>query len=57
VLLIAAGAVLIFAPQVVGLSGNVALLLGVAGVAAGVAVLVSRMRERSVDDGDDGAVV
>jgi hypothetical protein len=57
VLLIAAGALLIFAPQVVGLSGNTALVLGVVGVAAGVAVLVSRMRERSVDDGDDGAVV
>lgn len=57
VLLIAAGALLIIAPSVVGLSGNVALLLGVAGVAAGVAVLVSRMRDRSVDDGDDGAVV
>ena len=57
VLLIAAGAVLIIAPALVGLSGNVALVLGVAGVAAGVAVLVSRMRERSVDDGDDGAVV
>lgn len=57
VLLIAAGAVLIVAPQVLGLSGNVALLLGVTAVAAGVAVLVSRMRERSVDDGDDGAVV
>jgi hypothetical protein len=57
VLLIAAGAVLIVAPSVIGLSGNIALLLGVAGVAAGVAVLVSRMRDRSVDDGDDGAVV
>jgi len=57
VLLIAFGALLIFAPQVVGLSGNTALVLGVVGVAAGVAVLVSRMRERSVDDGDDGAVV
>jgi hypothetical protein len=57
VLLIAAGAVLIIAPSLVGLAGNVALVLGVAGVAAGVAVLVSRMRERSVDDGDDGAVV
>jgi hypothetical protein len=57
VLLIAAGALLVVAPSVVGLSGNVALLLGVAGVAAGVAVLVSRMRDRSVDDGDDGAVV
>jgi hypothetical protein len=57
VLLILAGAVLIIAPSVIGLAGNVALVLGVAGVAAGVAVLVSRMRERSVDDGDDGAVV
>jgi hypothetical protein len=57
VLLIAAGALLIIAPSVVGLSGNLALVLGVVGVAAGVAVLVSRMRERSVDDGDDGAVV
>jgi hypothetical protein len=42
---------------VVGLSGDIALVLGVIGVAAGVAVLVSRMREKSVDDGDDGAVV
>jgi len=57
VLLIAAGALLIVAPSLIGLSGNIALLLGVAGVAGGVAVLVSRMRERSVDDGDDGAVV
>jgi len=57
VLLIAIGALLIIAPQVVGLSGDTALVLGVAGVAAGVAVLVSRMRERSTDDGDDGAVV
>jgi hypothetical protein len=57
VLLIAAGALLIIAPQLVGLSGDTALVLGVVGVAAGVAVLVSRMRERSTDDGDDGAVV
>jgi hypothetical protein len=57
VLLIAAGVLLIFAPQVIGLSGNTALGLGVVGVAAGVAVLVSRMRDRSTDDGDDGAVV
>jgi hypothetical protein len=57
VLLIAVGAVLIVAPQLVGLTGNLALLLGVGAVAAGVASLVSRMRERSVDDGDDGAVV
>jgi hypothetical protein len=59
VLLIAAGALLIIAPSLIGLAGDVALVLGVAGVAGGVAVLVSRMRERSVDDGDDddGAVV
>ena len=57
VLLIAAGALLIIAPGLIGLSGDVALVLGVVGVAAGVGVLVSRMRERSVDDGDDGAVV
>jgi hypothetical protein len=57
VLLIAVGALLVFAPQVIGLSGDLAVLLGVGGVAAGVAVLVSRMRERSTEDGDDGAVV
>jgi hypothetical protein len=57
VLLIAAGVLLIFAPQVIGLFGNTALVLGVVGVTGGVAVLVSRMRERSTDDGDDGAVV
>jgi hypothetical protein len=57
VLLIAAGAVLVVAPRVLGLSGDVALILGVGAVAAGVASLVSRMRDRSTDDGDDGAVV
>jgi hypothetical protein len=29
----------------------------VAAIAGGVAMLVSRMRDRSDDDGDDGAVV
>jgi hypothetical protein len=58
VLLIAAGALLVIAPQLVGLAGDLALVLGVAAVAGGVAVLVSRMRDRSDDDdGDDGAVV
>jgi hypothetical protein len=56
-LLILAGAVLIVAPGRLGLSLDVGLVLGVAGVVTGVAVLVSRMRDRSVDDGDDGAVV
>jgi uncharacterized membrane protein HdeD (DUF308 family) len=57
VLLIAAGAVLVVAPHVLGLSGDLALVLGVGALAAGVASLVSRMRDRSDDDGDDGAVV
>jgi len=57
-LLIVLGAVLIGSPGRLGLSLDVGLVLGVAAVAGGVGVLVSRMRERSVDDdGDDGAVV
>jgi hypothetical protein len=56
-LLIAAGVLLVWAPGVIGLSSNVGLILGVAAVAAGVGTAVSRMRDRSVDDGDDGAVV
>jgi hypothetical protein len=57
VLLIAAGAVLGVAPRVIGLSADLGLVLGVAAVAGGVGVLLSRMRDRSTDDGDDGAVV
>lgn len=58
VLLIAAGAVLVVAPRVIGLSPDLGLVLGVAAVSGGVGVLLSRMRERSTgDDGDDGAVV
>jgi hypothetical protein len=56
VLLVAAGLLLIGAPGVIGLSADVGLVLGVAVVAGGAAMLVSRMRDRS-DDGDDGAVV
>ena len=56
-LLVAAGLVLIWAPSVIGLSEDVGLVLGFSAVVAGVATAVSRMRERSVDDGDDGAVV
>jgi hypothetical protein len=57
VLLIAAGAVLVAVPRVLGLSADLGLVFGVAAVAGGVGVLLSRMRERSTDDGDDGAVV
>jgi hypothetical protein len=57
VLLIAAGAVLVAAPRVIGLSADLGLVIGVTAVASGVGVLLSRMRERTTDDGDDGAVV
>jgi hypothetical protein len=57
VLLVAGGLVLVGAPSVLGLSFDVGLVLGVAAIASGVVMLVARMRERSVDDGDDGAVV
>ncbi|WP_104524224.1 hypothetical protein [Blastococcus atacamensis] len=56
VLLVAAGVLLIGAPAVLGLSADVGLVLGVAVVAGGVAMLVARMRDRA-EDGDDGAVV
>lgn len=56
-LLVLAGVVLIAVPSVIGLSSDVGLLLGVVFIGSGAAVLVSRMRERSIDDGDDGAVV
>lgn len=55
-LLIAAGAVCIIAPGAIGLSLDVGIVIGVLAVVGGVAVLVSRMRDRSDDDGD-GAVV
>ena len=55
--LLVVGALLVFRPGTIGLTADVGLVLGVASVAGGVFVLVSRMRERSVDDGDDGAVV
>jgi hypothetical protein len=56
VLLVAAGVLLIGAPGILNLSADLGLVIGVASIAGGVAMLVSRMRDRS-DDGDDGAVV
>jgi hypothetical protein len=56
-LLVALGVLLVGAPGIVRLSTDVGLILGVAAIAGGVAMLVSRMRDRSDDDGDDGAVV
>ncbi|SSC21440.1 Hypothetical protein KLENKIAIHU_8, partial [Klenkia terrae] len=55
-LLILAGAVCIVTPGTLGLSLDVGIVIGVLAVVGGVAVLVSRMRDRSDDDGD-GAVV
>jgi hypothetical protein len=56
-LLLVAGVLLVFRPSTFGLSVDLGLVLGVGAVIGGVFVLVSRMRERSVDEGDDGAVV
>ena len=56
-LLVLAGVALIGLPSAIGLSQDLGLLLGVVLIGAGAALLVSRMRERSVDEGDDGAVV
>ena len=58
ILVVLGGVLLVFAPGLLRLSADVGLVLGVAGIAGGVALLVMRMRERSLeDDGDDGAVV
>jgi len=56
VLLVLAGVLLVGAPGVLRLSADAGLMIGVALIAGGVAMLVSRMRDRA-DDGDDGAVV
>jgi uncharacterized membrane protein HdeD (DUF308 family) len=56
VLLVVAGVLLVGAPGLVRLSADTGLVIGLAFIVGGVAMLVSRMRDRS-DDGDDGAVV
>jgi hypothetical protein len=56
VLLMIGGVLLVGAPGLLRLSADLGLVLGVAAIAGGAAMLVSRMRDRS-DDGDDGAVV
>jgi hypothetical protein len=56
-LLVAGGLFLVGAPSLLRLSTDVGLFLGVGAIAAGVAMFLSRMRDRSDDDGDDGAVV
>lgn len=58
VLLVLTGVVLAGFPGVLNLSTDVGLVLGVLAIAGGVTLLVSRMRDRNLeDDGDDGAVV
>ena len=57
VLLIVAGIGLAGLPELIGLSQDLGLLFGVLLIGGGAALLVSRMRERATDDGDDGAVV
>ncbi len=56
VLLVLAGVLLVGAPGLLRLSADAGLVIGVVFIAGGVAMLVSRMRDRA-DDGDDGAVV
>lgn len=55
-LLVGLGVLLVGAPGALRLSPDVGLVLGLVAIAGGVALAVSRMRDRS-DDGDDGAVV
>ena len=57
VLLVIAGIGLIGLPSLIGLSQDLGLLFGVVLIGGGAALLVSRMRERGTDEGDDGAVV
>ncbi|MGY1668535.1 hypothetical protein [Geodermatophilus sp. SYSU D00696] len=57
VLMAAAGVVLVGAPGMLGLTTDTGLVLGVAALVGSAALFLSRMRERSTDDGDDGAVV
>jgi hypothetical protein len=57
VLLVVGGILLVGIPSLIGLSQDLGLLVGVLLIGAGAALLVSRMRDRSTDDGDDGAVV
>jgi len=56
--LLTAGALLLIAPGVLGLSSNLGFVFGVLGIASGVGMLVWRMREGpQYEDPDDGAIV
>ena len=55
--LIAAGALLLLGPQVLGLSAQARLALGVIALVSAGILLVLRLREDRYDDPDDGAVL
>ena len=56
--LLGGGVLLLIAPGVVGLSGDLGFVLGVLGIASGVAMLVWGMREGpQFENPDDGAIV
>lgn len=56
--LLTGGALLLVAPGLIGLSGQVGFVLGVFGIAGGVGMLIWQMREDPDDDDpDDGAIV
>lgn len=56
--LLVGGALLLVAPGVLGLSGELGFVFGVLGIASGVGMLVWRMREGpKFEDPDDGAIV
>lgn len=57
ILVLLLGAVLLFFPDLIGLSGQVSVFLGVVGIAGGVGLLVLRLHKGDRDDDDDGAVV
>jgi hypothetical protein len=57
ILLVIAGITLIGVPSLIGVSQDLGLLFGVLLIGGGAALLVSRMREKATDEGDDGAVV
>jgi hypothetical protein len=58
VALVAAGILLFFRPELLGVGENAALIVGLGGILAGFAILVWRLRDGlTEDDPDDGAVV
>ncbi|PRZ41374.1 hypothetical protein CLV47_110102 [Antricoccus suffuscus] len=59
ILVLLAGVLMLFFPQVLGIGGTTAVVLGVLGITSGVGLLLLRLREDPPDgeEDDDGAVV